>query len=394
GAIPNFIDAFFEMCSGYSTTGSTIIPDVESLPRSILFFRSLTHWIGGMGIIVFGTALLPSLGINGQLVANAETPGPTADKISARYSDHSKKLYLLYFAFTIAEIVLLFFAGMSPFDSMIHTFGTVGTGGFSSYNNSVAHFASPAIHWIIIIFMILCGTNFNLFFDIPKKGLKALTHDEEFRLYIKILGICTILITISLMLNGVIKNPFTSLTAAAFQTSSIMTTTGYATKDYDQWPAFAKCVLLIVFLSGACSSSTGGGPKIVRITVALKLIRRQVAKKLHPKRVYPLNYNGRPIPQEVATNISNFILFYIFVFFMGCLLVSLEGKDIVTTFSAVITCLGNIGPGFAKVGPTCNFSCMSYFSKFVLSILMIAGRLELFTVFVLFSPKYWNSNRG
>lgn len=394
GAIPHYYDAFFEMCSGFSTTGSTILSNVEALPKSMLFWRSFTHWLGGMGIIVFTAAIMPNLGISGQSIAEAEAPGPTMDKLTARYTDTAKNLYLLYFGITIAETILLMLGGMNLYDALVQTFGTVGTGGFSNYGDSIAHFTSPYIQWVIIIFMLMCGTNFNLYFGIPKYGPKALLKDSEFRLYMAVVLATTAGITINLIACGIIKSPFKSLTAAAFQVSSLITTTGYATKNYDLWPTFSKMMLMITFLTGACASSTGGGPKIIRVLVALKMIRRSIALKIHPSRVYTIKVNGKPVEREVLTNISNFIFFYIAVLFIGCIIVGLNGYDVMTTFSSVLTCLGNVGPGFNKVGPIYNFGFFAPWAKIVLSVLMIAGRLELFTVLTLLSPRYWNSNKN
>lgn len=394
GAIPSFIDAFFETCSGFSTTGSSILTDIESLPKSMLFWRSFTHWLGGMGIVVFAMALIPSIGIGGQLIASAETPGPTLDKLTPRFSDTARNLYLVYILFTIAETILLMFGGMGLFDALIQTFGTVGTGGFSNYTSSIAHFSSPYIQWIIIIFMIMCGINFNLYFVFAKRGPKAMLKDPELRLYLIIIIVVTALIAINLLATGYFADVSESIRTSAFQVSSIITTTGYATADYDLWPTFSKMMIFLVMLTGACSSSTGGGVKVIRALVALKLVRRGVSLKLHPNRVTNVTLNGKALPQEVATNIANFIFFYIGVVFVASFIISFNGFDLLTSFSSVITCLGNIGPGFSLVGPSMNFSMFSGFSKFILSLLMIAGRLELFTFFMLLSPHYWNSNRA
>ena len=394
GAIPSYIDSFFETCSGFSTTGSTILTDIESLPKSILFWRSFTHWMGGMGIIVLATALLPSIGLEGQLIASAETPGPTLDKLTPKYSDTARNLYLVYIFISVVETVLLLFGGMNLYDALVHTFGTVGTGGFSSYGDSIAHFTSPYIQWVITIFMLLCGINFNLYFVLGKKGIKSFFKDEELRLYLIIIGGVTFLIFADLMFSGIYHHAGEGLRASAFQVTSIITTTGYATADYDLWPTFSKMMLMIVFFTGACSSSTGGGIKIIRVLVAVKLIKRTISLKLHPHRVVTINVNHKEVPQEVTTNIANFIFFYIFVIFAGSIVISFNGFDIMTTISSVLTCLGNIGPGFNLVGPTMNFACYSGFSKIVLALLMIAGRLELFTFFMLFSPHYWNANKA
>lgn len=394
GAIPSYVDAFFETCSGFSTTGSSILTDIESLPKSMLFWRSFTHWLGGMGIIVFVMALLPSIGTSGQLIASAETPGPTLEKVSARFSDTAKNLYLIYLLFTAVETVLLLLGGMNLYDALIHTFGTVGTGGFSSYNDSVAHFTNPYIHWVIFLFMTLCGINFNLYFVLARHGLRRVMQDSELKLYLSFVGGAVCLITLNLMLTGTYQSFSDGLRDAAFQVSSIITTTGYATADYDLWPTFSKMIILLLMLTGACSSSTGGGVKIIRVLISLKLIRRGISLKLHPSRIVAITLGKRQIPQEVATNIANFVFFYIFVVFSGSLLISLNGFDLMTTISSVLACVGNIGPGFNLVGPAMNYSVFSDFSKVILSLLMIAGRLELFTFFMLFSPHYWNSNKA
>lgn len=395
GSIPNFIDAFFEMCSGYSTTGSTILTDIESLPKSMLFFRSFTHWIGGMGIIVFTTAVLPNIGVEGQIIANDETPGPTKDKVSARYTDNARNLYILYFIITMIETVMLMFGGLTLYDALIQTFGTVGTGGFSNYSDSIGHFGSLYVYWVITFFMMVCGTNFGLYFVLFKDGFKAMLKDGEFRLYLIIYFSCSILASIDVIVKHMYdKGIAYAVTSGFFHVASIMTTTGYAIDDFDLWPTFAKMMLLVVFMTGACSSSTGGGPKIIRILVSLKLIRRGISVKLHPNRVYPIKVNGKALPTNVVTNIANFMFFYFLVLFAGWLIVSLNGYDLVTSFTAALTCLGNVGPGFALVGPTGNFSIFNGFTKIVLALLMIAGRLELFTFFMVFSPHYWNSNRA
>ena len=394
GAIPSYVDAFFEVCSGFSTTGSSILTDIESLPKSMLFWRSFTHWLGGMGIIVFAMALLPSIGANGQLIASAETPGPTLNKVSPRFSDTAKNLYLVYILFTAVEAVLLLLGGMNLYDALTHTFSTVGTGGFSSYNNSIAHFENPYIHWVIFIFMTLCGINFNLYFVLARRGFKKMMQDSELRFYLMIIAVITSLLVLNLMMTGTYESLSDCIRDSAFQVSSIMTTTGFATADYDIWPTFSKMLIFILLLMGACSSSTGGGIKLIRILVALKLVRRGISLKLHPSRVVTVTLNKREMPQEVATNIANFIFFYIFMVFAGSIIISLNGFDLMTTVSSVLTCMGNAGPGFNLVGPTMNFSVFSDFSKLILSLLMIAGRLELFTFFMLFSPHYWNSNRA
>lgn len=395
GAIPSAADAFFESCSGFTTTGASILTDIEAMPKSLLFWRSFTHWLGGMGIVVFVMALLPVLGISGQIAANAETPGPTKDKLTAHFSDTARNLYLLYLVFTLAEVLLLKLGGMNFFDAFLHSFGTIGTGGFSNYNNSIAHFDSPYIQIVILLFMILAGTNFNLLYltMTRKRGLAALLRDEENRFYLAIIGVATLLVFAANQVFSHFQNPLRSLLDSAFQIVSIITTTGYMTADYDLWPTFSKMVLLCLFFFGGSSSSTSGGVKCVRVLICLKLIRRSFSLRLHPNRIVPITLNDTELPTEVIIKITNFVLTYIAVIFVGTLLVSVDNLDFISTFSAVATCVGNIGPGFHLLGPTCNFSILSDFSTVVCGFLMLAGRLELITVFALFSRYYWNSNK-
>ena len=395
GAVRNPVDAFFEICSGFSTTGATILTDIEGQARSILFWRSFTHWLGGMGIIVFMAALLPSMGIGVQMIAGAETPGPTLTKIKAKFSDTAKDLYKLYIAFTLVEMVLLMLGGLSLFDASVHSFGTVGTGGFSSYGDSIGHFQSAYVEWVIIVFMILCGINFNLYFLIPKKRIKEMFQDEELRWYLVIIGTVSALITTALFVKGGygIQEAGKAIRDSVFHVVSVITTTGYATTDYDIWPTFCKMLILLITISGACSSSTGGGVKVIRILVALKFVRRGFAQKMHPNRVINLTLNKKQVPQQVATDIVYFIFLYIAFLVVGTVLVSFDGNDLTTNFTAALTCLSNVGPGLGGVGPAMNFAGFSNFSTLVLAILMIAGRLELFTFVMLFSPRFWNSNR-
>ena len=393
GAIPSFFDAFFESCSGFTTTGASILTDIKSLPRSILFWRSFTHWLGGMGILVFVMALLPSLGISGQNVANAETPGPTKDKITAKFSDTARDLYLIYIGMTVAETVLLLFGGLSLYDALVHTFGTVGTGGFSCYNDSIGHFDSAYVEWIIILFMFLSGVNFNLYYLTGKIGISVLYRDEEFRFYTGIVLCVSMLIFVCRAFYGGFQAIGETLRDSVFQVVSVLTTTGYMTNDFDAWPTFGRIMIFVLFFIGGCSSSTGGGIKCVRVLGAFKLVRRGISIKLHPRRIAHVTLNRREVSNDVVIHITNFIFTYLMVMAIGFLLISLNGFDFMSSFSAAATCLGNIGPGFGTFGPTMNFSVMSNFSKLVCSFLMLFGRLELFTMLVLFSKHYWNSNK-
>lgn len=395
GAIPNIFDAFFECSSGLTTTGATILTDIEVLPKGLLFWRAFTHWLGGMGILVFAVALLPSLGIGANILASAEAPGPTMDKISPKISDTAKNLYKIYAVITLLEIVLLMMAGMNLYDASTHTFGTVGTGGFSTYNNSVAHFNSVTIEMIITVFMLLSGINFNLYFYSIRKsaGMKIFFADEEFKLYMIIVVVITTLIGLNLWFTQTYNNLGQSFRFSFFQTASILTTTGYATADYDVWPTFSKMLIFTLMLIGACSSSTAGGVKVIRILVVIKLIKRSIQVRLHPNAIISIKVNDKKLSIDTVSEIANFIFLHILVVAISTLLVSLDGFDIITNLSAVLACIGNIGPGFNLVGPVMNFSIFSNPVKFLLSLVMIAGRLELYTFIVLLMPRFWQQNR-
>lgn len=392
GSIPNFFDAFFESCSGFSTTGASILEDIELLPRSILFWRSFTHWIGGMGILIFAIALMPSLGINGQNIAVSEAPGPTLDKITPKMSDTAKALYATYIVFTVVETVLLCLGGLTLYDSLIHTFGSVGTGGFSCYNDSAAHFDSVYVDIVITVFMFISGANFNLYFLSLKNGISTLINDAEFRFYALITAVVTVLIAANLYFSHCCAGIASSLRYSAFQTVSILTTTGFATADFNLWPAFSKMLILLLMFIGGCSSSTGGGIKAVRILIVLRLIRRGIATRLHPNAVVTVKLNDRTVPVDTVTAISNHLFLYMAVVFISGLLLSLNNFDLVTSYTSVLTCIGNIGPGFELTGPASNFSIFAGPSKLLLSFLMLAGRLELFTLLILLTPKFWNPN--
>ncbi|MDO4544929.1 MAG: TrkH family potassium uptake protein [Bacillota bacterium] len=392
GSIPNPVDAFFESCSGFSTTGASILSDVESLPRGILFWRSFTHWIGGMGILIFAIALMPSLGISGQNIAVSETPGPSLDKTSPKMSDTAKALYTIYLLFTVVETIMLMLGGMSLYDALIHTFGTVGTGGFSSYNDSIGHFDSTYIRMTVTGFMVLCGINFNLYFFSLKRGLRTVLEDSEIKLYLLFLALSTFFIFTVLMVTGQYGSPGDAASDSVFQTASILTTTGYATADYETWPSICQMVLLLLMFVGGCSSSTSGGIKVVRILVLLKLIRRGISTRLHPNVIETVKLNGKNMSSDTVSAIVNHIFLYIVLVFFGAFIVSFENIDLITCFSSVITCLGNIGPGFGAIGPAENFSGMTELSKGLLAIYMIAGRLELYTLFIILTPRFWNQD--
>jgi trk system potassium uptake protein len=389
GAIPSYVDAVFETCSGLSTTGASILADIEALPQSMLFWRSFNHWIGGMGILLLAVALLPAMGMGGHFMVKAESPGPTLSKITPKVSDTAKMFYLLYSFYTVLEIILLLMGGMSLYDSMIHTFGSVGTGGFSNYNSGIAAFDSAYIDGVLTVFMFLSGTSYFLYFVAFRRGFGAFLRDGEFKLYVYIISGATLLIMLGLMGFGVVDTWFEAFRFGIFQVVSITTTTGFANADFALWPIFCQMILFLLFFVGGCSSSTAGGIKPIRLLVLFKLIKRTVGLKLHPSSVAPLKLDNRILPVEVPSGIAAFTFLYIVTFFAGGLIVSLDNVDLMTTFSAVGACLGNIGPGFGGIGPLSNYSFFSDGSKIVLSYLMIAGRLELFTVIILFTRKFW-----
>ncbi len=393
GYIPNFFDAFFETVSGFTTTGSSILTDIEALPKGLLFWRSFTHWVGGMGILVLAIALLPMLGINGQRIARAETTGPIFGKLTPKISESSKILYTIYVGMTLLEIILLLPGEMTLFDAMIHTFGSVGTGGFSNYNTSIAHYDNAYYEIVISVFMLLAATNFTLYYYVLKGRWKDFFSDSELRLYLLIVAISVLLIAFNLWLNDSYNSMGQSVRYALFQSASIITTTGYASANYDLWPAFSKMILFILMFIGGCSSSTGGGIKVIRILLLFKLLRRGVGIRLHPRAVFSTKINEKPIPADTISAVVSFIFLYMGIYFVGTLLLSLENFDLITTASAVAACLGNIGPGFNLVGPVLNYSIFSDLSKLMLSILMLVGRLELFTIILLFTRYFWNPDK-
>jgi trk system potassium uptake protein TrkH len=393
GYIPDYIDAFFETVSGFTTTGASVLTDIEALPKGLLFWRSFTHWIGGMGILVFAIALLPMLGISGQRIAKAETTGPTFGKLTPKLTDSSKILYAIYIFMTILEIALLYLGGMGLFDSFIHTFGSVGTGGFSNYNISVAHYGNLYYELVIGVFMLLAGTNFTLYYYILRGHFRDFFADSELRCYLIVFGAAVLLITLNLRASGIYNSMGESLRYSFFQSASIMTTTGFASTDFDLWPSFSKMILLILMFIGACSSSTAGGIKTVRFLILLKLMKRGISIRLHPRAVVGIKINGKPLPADTVSASAYFIFLYFAVFFVGTILLSLENLDLITTISAVAACLGNIGPGFNLVGPMVNYSLFSDASTIMLAIIMLIGRLELFTIILLFTRQFWNPDR-
>ena len=388
GAIPSFTDAFFETMSGFSTTGATILTDIEVLPMGILFWRSLTHWIGGMGIIVLSLAILPFLGVGGMQLFKAEVPGPVADKLTPRITETAKILWAVYVLITAAETVLLMFGGMTLFDALCHSFGTMATGGYSTKNASIGAFNSAYIDYVVIFFMLLAGINFALHFRVLRGDIKAYFRNQEFLVFFSIIGMAFLLIGLDTFFG---QYPDTELAVrkTLFQVVAILTTTGYGTADYELWAFSSQLILFFLMFVGGCAGSTGGGMKVMRIHLLVKFVFSEITRLLHPHAVVPVRIGKNVVPREVVTNVVGYFILFMLLFIFGVLIMAALGMDIVTAFGAVAASLGNIGPGLGEVGPTDNYAHLPVMGKWVLAILMLAGRLEVFTVVILFSPSYW-----
>lgn len=387
GYIPSYLDAFFETVSGFTTTGSSIMPDVEILPQCMHFWRSFTHWIGGMGVLVFVMVLTSLDKKNSMYLMRAEVPGPEKDKLVPKMMSTARILYGMYFALTALEVILLMFGGLSLFDSLIHSFGSAGTGGFSNYADSVGHFDSAYVDGVITVFMILFGVNFSLYFLLLIKEYKAVWKNEELRVYFGIIAAATAVITINILpqYGSVLK----SFRYAVFQVGTIITTTGYATADFNVWPMLSKCVLIALMIIGACASSTGGGIKVSRFLIAMKSIKREVKQMAHPKSVNLICVNGKKMSNDVIRSVFVYFMAYAGIAGLSVLIVSADNFDFATTFSSVMATLNNIGPGIEDVGATGNFSAFSPLSKLVFCFDMLAGRLEIFPFLMLFTTKVW-----
>jgi len=387
GAVSSYTDAFFETISGFTTTGASILNDIEGVPKGILFWRSMTHWIGGMGIIVLSLAILPFLGIGGMQLFMAEVPGPTPDKLHPRITATAKRLWGIYVLLTILQTGLLMLGGMNLFDGLCHAFGTMATGGFSTKNASIAGF-SPYIQYVITIFMILAGTNFTLHYLALHGKLKDIWKNEEFRNYIFIILISTVIITLTLTFIGH-TNLEKGFRDAIFTVVSIITTTGFVTADYLFWPGALWFIIFLLMFVGGSAGSTGGGIKVVRQLLLFKNSLLELKRLMHPHAVLPVRLNKKPVSQDIIFNILAFFLIYIIIFAFGTLVMSLMGLDFETAIGATAATIGNIGPGIGNVGPVDNYAQIPLFGKWFLSFLMLLGRLELFTVLILFSPAFW-----
>ena len=393
GVIPNFIDALFESASGFTTTGATLITSLAEIPKGLMFWRSLSNWIGGIGILVFAITVLPALGIGALSLVKAETPGPTVDKVTTRISDNAKFLYLLYIAFSAAEFLLLLGGGMDVYDASIHTFGSVSTGGLSNYDNGLIEFENTYIALVIAFFCIFSSINFVIYNEILHRRWKNFIGEPETRAFFFIIVGSVAFLCVCLWASGVSDSLILCLKPAFLQVSAFVTTSGYVHADYRDWPAVCRRLLFALSLVGGCSSSTAGGMKIVRVQVLFELIRRSFHKRLHPRSVVAVKLANKPVSAENVSNITAFILMYFLMLCAGALILSLDGKDILTAFSAVTAMLSNVGVGFGALDCTANYTIFSRPARLFLSFLMVAGRLEFFTVLILLTPSYWRTAR-
>lgn len=399
GVLPSYTDAVFETMSGLSTTGATIMggttadgflnPEIESLPMSILFWRSLAHWLGGMGIIVLSLAILPLLGVGGMQLFQAESPGPTTDKLTPRVQETAKLLWGVYVAFTTVEFLLLWVhPSMDWFDALNHAFATLATGGFSTKNASIAAFDSVYVDVVIIIFMYLAGINFAMHFRLLKGDTESFFNNRETRFYTLITGIAILVVSFSLWIFDEYSIG-SALRYGTFQTVAIITTTGFGTDNYELWYSFGAFFLFLLFFTGGCAGSTGGGPKMIRWMIIIRNSYRELKQIVHPKAVLPIRIGDKTVDSTVQRTVLSFIVLYLFVFGLGALIMASMGFDLESAIGASIACLGNIGPGWGAFGPTDNFAQIPYIGKWVLIFMMMVGRLEIFTVLLIFTPAFW-----
>ena len=388
GVIPNFVDALFESVSGFTTTGATIMTQIEGQPHGVMFWRSFTHWIGGMGVLVLTLALLPQMSGRTSHLVRAESPGPTLSKIVPRMGDTAKILYLIYGVLTVIEFLLLMLAGMNAYDAAIHALGTAGTGGFSNYAASVGHFNSAWIDAIITLFMVLFGVNFVIYYKMLLRDWQDIRANEELRWFLSIFLGATAIITLTLLPEE--GNLFTALRYSSFQVASIISTTGYATANYDLWPLTARMLILVLLFFGSCAGSTAGGMKICRIGMLSKQAIREVRHTIQPRKAMVVRFEGKAVDEGVLRQVATFACIYVALILLGGFLLSLENRyDMMTNFSAALTCVSNVGPGFGAVGPAGSFAGYGPFGKLLASFLMLAGRLEIFPMLALFHPAMW-----
>lgn len=386
GEYPSYVDAVFETVSGFTTTGCTVLSDVEVLAKCTQFWRLFTHWIGGMGVLVFLLAVLPLSGSYNMHLMRAESPGPSVGKLVPKVKNTARILYQIYIGITLLEIILLLFTGLPLFDATTLTFSTVGTGGFGLLNSSMAAY-SREVQIIIMIFMLLCGVSFNIYYLLLMRKPGEIFKNEELRAFLVIIAGSTLLIGINICSSY--QNIGESIFQAGFHVIAVITTTGFCITDFNLWPTFSKTILFILMIIGACAGSTGGGLKVSRLIILIKSIKNEVMSVIHPRSVKKVHYCGRPVSEEIESSIRAFLVIFVMIYLLSILIVGLDGYDLETNMSAVMTCMGNVGPGFNLVGPTGNFGSFSVLSKCVLMFDMLAGRLELLPILVLFSVKTW-----
>lgn len=387
GAIPSFTDAFFETVSGFTTTGSTILTDIEALPKSLLFWRSFTHWIGGMGVLVFALAIFAQKDTKTMYIMRAEAPGPKAGKLVSKMKYTERILYLMYIGLTVLEIVFLLIGKMPLFDSVTTALSTAGTGGFGVRNNSIAAYSSPYIEYVVTIFMILFGVNFSMFYYMLIRNFKEVAKNDELRWYFIIIAASTILIWGNIA--SLYETLESSFRAAFFQVGSIITTTGFMTADYNNWPVFSQIILILLMFCGACAGSTGGGLKVVRVIILIKTAIKEVRRSINPRAVVSVKLDNMPADSAMVKSTKSYFILYLFVIVISTLIISLDKLTFGEVVTSVITCINNIGPGIERIGPAGNFAELSVLSKWVLSFDMLAGRLELIPVIALMHPKFW-----
>lgn len=384
--IPSYIDAFFETASGFTTTGASILTDIESMSRGLLFWRSFTHWLGGMGVLVFVMAVVNNLSDRSIHILRAESPGPVVGKMVPKMKETTRILYIIYIALTLLNIVMLLIGGMPLFESIVHAFGTAGTGGFGVKADSFGSY-SPYLQWVTTVFMLLFGINFNIYYLLLIKKWKIAFKSGELWFYLSMVMVAVTLVCINVY--PLFDSVGEALRHSAFQVATVVSTTGYATVDFNQWPAFSKTLLLMLMFIGACAGSTAGGFKCARVVILIKKIRRETKKLLHPRSVNAMRFEGKAVHNQVVSSVSAYLTVYIVIFCAVTLIISLDGFDIETNISAATACFNNIGPGLSAVGPAANYSGFSPFSKLILSMAMLLGRLEIYPILLTLSPSTW-----
>lgn len=389
GEIPNYIDAFFETVSGFTTTGASILTDIEALSKGTLFWRSFTHWIGGMGVLVFIMAIIPNLSGRSIHMMRAEVPGPVVGKILPRIKDTAKVLYIMYIVITVTEVIFLLCGGMNLYESLVHTFGTAGTGGFSSKADSIAGY-NAYLQWVITVFMLIFGVNFNIYYYVIMRKFKAIAQNTELKVYLGIFLVSTAVITFNILplYNG---NVADSIRNAAFQVSSIVTTTGYATADFGLWPGISRTILFILMFIGACAGSTAGGMKVSRLVLLFKTIKREIKRLIHPRSVGSIRMDGKKVDDSITSGVTVYFAVYMIAILIIFIVLSFGYySDIETNLTATVSCFNNVGPALGFAGPSSNYAMFTPVSKIALSVAMLLGRLEIYPVLIMFTPKAWS----